>query len=408
MSTFLWLSSSAVMLGLLACFAIRAAQELFGLDLEKGTLALKKAVLAPENWHPALIFAASLALLWLTALLGYAFDTGGVSGFMDHLYTRMTEAGDAPRYIYMAENGYVSTGEYVNNIVFYPLYPLLMAGLGALLGGRTALAGMIISQVCYGLSAVFVAKLAARDCTHPSAALATYWLYPFGFFCMGVFTEGLFLLLAAAGLYCIRERKWAWAGVIGFLCALTRAQGLLLLLPGVYCAWRYVRAHGWRWRLLWLAGPVCGFGVYLLINKIVCGDFLAFQYYESISPWWQSTQWLGRTVAQQWEMALAYPGLAKWIYWPQLAIYFIAAALLFAGWRRRLDTAYVLHGTAYLGMCYTASWLISGGRYMLGCIPVYLCVGSLDKKWLRYGFLAGEAAFMLLCSCWFMQGQAIM
>ncbi|MCD8322947.1 MAG: hypothetical protein LUC89_08700, partial [Oscillospiraceae bacterium] len=146
MSTFLWLLSSAVMLGLLACLAFRAAQELFGLDLENGTLALKKAVLAPANWHPALIFAASLAMLWLTALLGYAFDTGGLSGFAAHLYTRMTEAGDAPRYIYMAENGYVSSGEYVNNIVFYPLYPLLMAGLAAVLGGRQPLAGKIISQ----------------------------------------------------------------------------------------------------------------------------------------------------------------------------------------------------------------------------------------------------------------------
>ncbi|MCD7770130.1 MAG: hypothetical protein LUH36_08475 [Oscillospiraceae bacterium] len=408
MSTFLWLASSAIMLALLGCLAFRAVHELFGLELHKGAIALKKTLLAPEKWHPAVIFAASLIMLWLTALLGYAFDTGGTEGFAAHLYTRMTEAGDALRYIYIAENGYVSSGEYVNNIVFYPLYPFLMAGLGALLGGRTALAGMIISQVCYGFSAVFVAKLARRDCAHPRAALAAYWLYPFGFFCLGVFTEGLFLLLAAAGLYCIRERKWALAGIVGFFCALTRVQGLLLLLPGVYCAWRDVRARGWRWRMLWLAGPLCGFGIYLLINKIVCGDFLAFQYYESISPWWQTTQWLGRTVAQQWAMALDYPGLAKWIYWPQLAIYFIAAALLFAGRRQRLDTAYILHGAAYLGMCYTASWLISGGRYMLGCIPIYMCVGSLDRKWLRYSVLAGETAFMLLCNYWFMQGQAIM
>ncbi|MCD7749395.1 MAG: hypothetical protein LUH42_05040 [Oscillospiraceae bacterium] len=45
---------------------------------------------------------------------------------------------------------------------------------------------------------------------------------------------------------------------------------------------------------------------------------------------------------------------------------------------------------------------------MLGCIPVYLCVGSLDKKWLRYGLLTAEAVFLLFCNYWFMQGQAIM
>ena len=91
-----------------------------------------------------------------------------------------------------------------------------------------------------------------------------------------------------------------------------------------------------------------------------------------------------------------------------MALYFIAAALLITGWRRELDNAYVLYGTAYLGMCYTAGWLISGGRYMLGCLPMYLSVGRLKSHALRALILAAELVFFFLYNYWFMQGQAIM
>jgi hypothetical protein len=253
-----------------------------------------------------------------------------------------------------------------------------------------------------------MARLCKRSVRHPWAALTAYVLYPFGFFCLGLFTEGLFLLLAIGGLWAISEEKWAWGGLCGALCALCRTQGVLLLLPGVYGAVRAWKRQGWRWAYLWTLMPLAGFGAYLCLNKAVCGSFFAYQYYESLSPWWQTPQWLGTTVAQQWAMGQEYPVLATWIYWPQLALYFIGAALLLAGWHRGLDTGYLLYGTAYLGMCYTASWLISGGRYMLGCVPMFLCVGQLEKRWLRVGILLMELVFFFMYNYYFMQGQAIM
>ena len=409
MDSFLWVVSTAVMLALLGCLALRALRELLGLELRLNGPGLTLPVkLSPANWPMWAVFLASLSILWVGAVVSYRVQMGGFAGFSEYFWSRFTEAGDAPHYLFIAEYGYVSAGENVNNIVFYPLYPCLVSCLGALLGGRLALAGMILSQACYGLSAVVLAKLAKENCAHPGAVMAAYWLYPFGFFCLGVFTEGLFLLLTILGLYLIHRRQWIWAGLAGLLCALTRTQGILLLLPGVYCAWREWRESGRNWQCLALAGPVLGFGIYLLINKIVCGEFFAYQYYESIAPWWQTPQWLGDTVVQQLNMAMDYPGIALWIYWPQLLLYFIAAAILFAGFRRQTDTAWILYGTAYLGMCYTASWLISGGRYMLGCIPLYLCVGAMKNRGVRMLILGGELVFFWVYYIWFIQGQAIM
>lgn len=405
MEKLLWLVSSLTMAGLLACLAVRGAKELFGPAKPLPTAPSRQSM-ADLPW-PVLFFG-SLAILWLGSFCAYVAVQGQAAGFFPYFFRRMTEAGDGPHYLFIAENGYVSQGDGVNNIVFYPLYPFLTGLLGRLLGGRTALAGVILSQVCFGASAVLLARLVRRECDWPGCALAAYVLYPFGFFCLGLFTESLFLLLVIAGLYFIRERKWALAGLAGFLCALCRAQGVLLLLPGVYCGARDCRERGWHGKYLWFIGPALGFGAYLLINKAVCGDFFAYQYYESIEPWWQTPQWLGKTVAQQWTMALEHPGLAGWIYWPQLFLYFIGAALLLAGWRRGLDMPYLLYGTAYLGMCYTPSWLISGCRYMLGCVPLFLCVGRLKSRGLRIFVLAAEAGFFVLYYYRYFQGQAIM
>ena len=107
-------------------------------------------------------------------------------------------------------------------------------------------------------------------------------------------------------------------------------------------------------------------------------------------------------------MALKYPGLSKWIYWPQLALYFIVAYFLFVGYHRRLDTSHILYGTAYLGMCYTASWLISGCRYLLGCVPMYLCIGQVKGRKYRYTILFIEFVSFWVYYHWYIQGQAIM
>lgn len=412
MQTSLWVVSTALMLALLGLLALRALPELLGVKLRLSVPArrgLSAAPLSAASWPRPVLFLAPLAILWLGAFLGYAIAAGRPDGFIPYFWERFTTAGDAYYYKFIAENGYVRTGENVNAIVFYPLYPLLMRALGMLLGGRTALAGMLISQLCYGLSSVVMAALVKKACPCPGAALAAFWLYPFGFFCLGVFTEGLFLLLTILGLYLIQERRWLWAGLVGFLCALTRTQGMLLLLPGAYCAWRDCRERKrWNWKYLAAAAPLLGFGVYLCVNKAVCDSFFAFQYYESQAPWWQTPQWPGDTVAQQAEMILQFPGIADWIYWPQLVLYFIAAALLLAGYRRDLDTAWLLYGTAYLGMCYTASWLISGCRYMLGCVPLYLAAGRLKNPGLRALILLSETFLLAVYSCFYMQGQAIM
>ncbi len=405
MTHFLWLLSSFSMLAFILLLAIRAWRELIAPNTTDTRGEIVHESFPIPDWAWGL---AALALLWLGSFCGYVLATGNITGFWARFITRFTQEGDAPRYLFMAENGYVREGENIINIVFYPLYPFLIRVLSPMFLGNKVLCAFVISQLSYAGSAVVFFKLAKLTCRHPVSAQTAFMLYPFGFFGLGVFTEGLFLLLSVSALYFLMREKWLWAGFCAFFCALTRAQGVLLLLPGVYYAWRSLRQKGFTPKTLAVLSPVLSFLIYLGLNKIYCGDCLAFRYYESQPPWWQTAQWLGKTVAQQWTLAFEHSGIANWIYWPQLALYFIALALLFSAFHRKTDNALTVYGGAYLGMCYTASWLISGGRYMLGCLPVYFAVGNMKRSWLRFGVLLAELYFFIVFNTYFMQGQCIM
>ena len=71
-----------------------------------------------------------------------------LQGFSDMFWQRLTEPGDATRYLDIAQNGYVTEGENKINLVFYPLYPLLTRAESFLTGSLPA-AGLAVSQACY-------------------------------------------------------------------------------------------------------------------------------------------------------------------------------------------------------------------------------------------------------------------
>src|SRR5262249_29160432 len=61
------------------------------------------------------------------------------------------------------------------------------------------------------------------------------------------YTESLFLLLSVASLLMARRRQWWLAGLAGGLAALTRQQGLFLIVP---LAWEVWENSGRQWKAL--------------------------------------------------------------------------------------------------------------------------------------------------------------
>ncbi len=361
----------------------------------------------------ALIVLVSLGLHYLMLVVASVMLNGGFSpeAVGRLLVSRWTEPGDATRYLDLAANGYVAEGENAINLVFYPLYPLLVRWLGALTGLTAA--GLIVSQASYAAASVLLYELILIDGDERSAwdGVLLLALYPFSMFVMGIFTEGLFLLLTLGCLYALRKRRFAPAGCVGFLAALTRAQGMLLIFPAVYelVSLRWGREkRRLRWSDLCVILIPAGFGVYLWVNYALHGNFTQFLVYEADEPWYQTTQWIGRNIAQQYGMALEYPGLDWVIYWPQIALYFFVLGVLFYGLKQKERMSLVLYGGVYMGFTYLSGWMISGGRYLLCCVPLFVILAKAKSDRARRFLLLIFSLLFFAYSYFYLAGFAIM
>ena len=92
----------------------------------------------------------------------------------------------------------------------------------------------------------------------------------------------------------------------------------------------------------------------------------------------------------------------------QIALYFAVLAVLLYGVYKKERMAYLLYGGVYLGFSYLSGWMISGGRYMLCCVPIYIILAKLKDGLPRRLLLAGAALLFFLYSRMYLLGYAIM
>jgi mannosyltransferase PIG-V len=124
------------------------------------------------------------------------------------------------------------------NVVFFPLYPLLMRCGGALLGGHPLLAGTIISLAAFAGAIALLYRLAALELGEEKAwpAILLLATYPFALFYSAVYTESLFLLLTVGAFYAMRRRYLVLAALSGVAAGLTRPNGFWLAFPLLWIA----------------------------------------------------------------------------------------------------------------------------------------------------------------------------
>ncbi|NDJ36939.1 MAG: hypothetical protein GYB64_19990, partial [Chloroflexi bacterium] len=157
---------------------------------------------------------------------------------------------DSVYYLTIATEGYAATtygavdlpdGETLSvNYAFYPFYPFSMAFLAAFVKvlaftpwNAAVIAGVIVSLLGALGGALAIFDLALADGDEADASRAAFYLliFPVAFFMAQVYTEGLFIGLAFGSLALARRRRFLWASVLAALAVLTRATGILLVIP---------------------------------------------------------------------------------------------------------------------------------------------------------------------------------
>lgn len=223
--------------------------------------------------------------------LGADILTEGAAGILLGPWQRF----DANRYLRIAQQGYAAT----EDSVFPPLYPLFIRAVSELLpipspttAGMTA--GILISNLaCLAVFYLLHRQTATRiGADSANRALTYFALFPTAFFLFAPYTESLFIFWVLASLRSTEQGKWARAGIFAALSALTRAAGVLLIIPLAYAVWQ--NHPRWRtdWRaLFWAALP----GVAFLA-------FLAYRDWLGLPP-------INQVYTQFWHQTTAPPGV---------------------------------------------------------------------------------------------------
>ena len=215
---------------------------------------------------------------------------------------------DAIWYLGTALHGYGPGGSPPG--VFFPLYPLLVAGV-ARLGIGVVLGGILISSFATVVALRLTWKLTDHELGDrypdaPRLAVFVTALFPVAFFMTADYPVSLFLACSAGAMLMARRGHWAWAGLLGGLAAAAHSLGFVLIVP---LAIVYLSDRRWRIRLdfLWLVLVPAGLGAFM--------GWLALKGLDPLSTFTSHGEWFRETPTHSaaccWRLAAAWAGVRQ-------------------------------------------------------------------------------------------------
>jgi Mannosyltransferase (PIG-V) len=217
-----------------------------------------------------------------------------------HPWVNMVSRWDAGWYIEIARDGYRYERGSPSNAAFFPLYPLLIRAIHALLflpanDYSWLVIAIALSNVALLISLTYLRALLAMDFDEDLAPRTiTYLLiFPTTFFFSCVYSESLFLGLTVAAFYYARTSRWLLACILAALATLTRSQGIILALPLLidYLRERNFRLRKVGWNMTAFALIPAALLAFALYLKLKFGSWTVMLDVQSIwgrhlmSPW---------------------------------------------------------------------------------------------------------------------------
>ncbi|NWG06350.1 MAG: hypothetical protein HXY35_06645 [Chloroflexi bacterium] len=285
---------------------------------------------------------------------------------------------DANWYLKIAARGYEGSD---GSTVYFPVYPILIGILSFVF--PPMFAAMLISNLSLIGVLVLMYRLISglADESTTRRALVYFLIFPTSFFLTAAYTESLFLLFALGSLYAASCRHWAWAVMWGTFAALTRLQGVLLVIPLAYMLWRESRGVPLK-KMMMRA---------LLLTCIPAGTlaFLAFANLSLINTYRET---LHAKFVLPWDniraaTSLLMRGGGGIVDALNLIVTLGLLAMTYFVWRK-LPLEYALFSllmlVAPMFRMTTTQPLVSMSRYALAVFPVFIVLGMWGgKRWVN-------------------------
>ncbi len=187
----------------------------------------------------ALALLCTIAVVLLGILLGVRNDAMIASRLGGHAHHSLANPlsifarWDGKDYLSIAHNGYKT----LLDAGFFPLYPLLIRLLHYVIGSYL-ISALLISWFSLAGAIYFYIKIIkhlglANTKTNLVLAIAPFVLFPTAVFAIVTYTEGLFAMLALAGIYFAFKKRYLLTGVFLMLATLTHVTGALLIVLDV-------------------------------------------------------------------------------------------------------------------------------------------------------------------------------
>lgn len=298
-----------------------------------------------------------------------------------NLVTALTRE-DALWFLRIATSGYrVGDG----SAAFFPLYPLLVRVVTAIVGGHPLLASLVVSNGAFLLALVVLYDLTARELSERVARTTIVYVavFPTSFFFLAPYSESTFLLLSVATFWFARRDRWALAALAGVLAALTRSIGIVLAPALVVMAFeRSRRGGGSLWgRVAAGASVLLGPLAYLAWWAVARGDALAPL--DAQASWQRELSFPLTTLARAIRLA-ADVGIVNQGYWIiDVLVTGVVVVAVVAGWRR-LPVGYLVYslGSLLLPLSYPFPDrpLLSMPRFVAVLFPAFWVMADASER----------------------------
>lgn len=192
-----------------------------------------------------MLYLLSRGVLILIGVLTQATLTDGVVDPVIQLACRW----DCGWYLTIAEHGYSMIEDPsvpgATAFAFFPILPLLMRGLAAISGLSLLLAGVVVTNLCFLATLIYLHRYVLQlGYSRMAAMLAVALLcsVPQSFVFSAVYTESVFLLFLIAAMFHLRRGEFVRAGLAAAVLSAVRANGIFFLVFAI--AW-VIRRYGW-------------------------------------------------------------------------------------------------------------------------------------------------------------------